>query len=319
MLLMLTWAAGTVDAISYLGLGRVFTAMMTGNTVLLALAVSEGESMAVMRSVLALAGFSAGAAAGALIVMDSDERGEWPSAVTHALAFEGLLLGVFAVVWYSTQMARTTGITNILIVLSGLAMGIQAAAVRHVRVPGVATTYITGTLTSLMADLVGWLRSMSASSSRATPADQGRHQPSPGVNWEERVGLLSAVFLVYGLGALVGGILLSRSSTLATLLPLVAVALVATRCTGRAWVRCDVSRVRRSGTLKYFKALCDNCSINPFSRKNAHTLQPSPSPPSSVSVEAGTAGAGAASGRRLSPCRAGVGSSGKARAGAPAP
>jgi len=195
MLLMLTWAAGIVDAISYLGLGRVFTAMMTGNTVLLALAVSEGESMAVMRS-------------------------------AHALAFEGLLLGVFAVVWYSTQMARTTGITNILIVLSGLAMGIQAAAVRHVRVPGVATTYITGTLTSLMADLVGWLRSMSASSSRATPADQGRHQPSPGVNWEERVGLLSAVFLVYGLGALVGGILLSRSSTLVALLPLVAVALV---------------------------------------------------------------------------------------------
>src|SRR5436309_11779640 len=192
MLLMLTWAAGIVDAISYLGLGRVFTAMMTGNTVLLALAVSEGESMAVMRSGLALAGFSAGAAAGALIVMHSNERGEWPSAVTHALAFEGLLLGVFAVVWYSTRTARTTGLTNILIVLSGLAMGIQAAAVRHVRVPGVATTYITGTLTSLMADLVGWLRSMSASSSRATPADQGRHQPSPGVNWEERVGLLSA-------------------------------------------------------------------------------------------------------------------------------
>jgi len=111
-------------------------------------------------------------------------------------------------------------------VLSGLAMGIQAAAVRHVRVPGVATTYITGTLTSLMADLVGWLRSMSASSSRATPADAGTVDASPRVNWEERVGLLSAVFLVYGLGALVGGILLSRSSTLATLLPLVAVALV---------------------------------------------------------------------------------------------
>src|SRR3989441_10611679 len=104
MLLMLTWAAGIVDAICYLGLGRVFTAIMTGNTVLLALAVSEGESMAVMRSVLALAGFSAGAAAGALIVMHSDERGGWPVAVTHPLAFRGLLLGVFAGVWYNTQM-----------------------------------------------------------------------------------------------------------------------------------------------------------------------------------------------------------------------
>ncbi len=40
MLLMLTWAAGSVDAISYLGLGHVFTAMMTGNTVLLGLADS---------------------------------------------------------------------------------------------------------------------------------------------------------------------------------------------------------------------------------------------------------------------------------------
>src|SRR3989442_13240959 len=97
MLLMLTWAAGTVDAISYLGLGRVFTAMMTGNTVLLALAVSEGESMAVMRSVLALAGFSAGAAAGGLLVMDRNQRGEGPSAAPHPPAFEGLLLGVLPV------------------------------------------------------------------------------------------------------------------------------------------------------------------------------------------------------------------------------
>src|SRR2546428_1821793 len=108
MLLMLTWAAGIVDAISYLGLGRVFTAMMTGNTVLLALAVSEGESMAVMRSVLALAGFSAGAAAGALIFMDSDERGQWPSARPHAPAFERMLLGAFAVLLFRTQTAGTT-------------------------------------------------------------------------------------------------------------------------------------------------------------------------------------------------------------------
>src|SRR2546428_2847269 len=78
MLLMLTSAAGAVDAVSYLGLGRVFTAMMTGNTVLLALAISQGEIMAVVRSALALAGFSAGAVIGALVVTRSDERGEWP-------------------------------------------------------------------------------------------------------------------------------------------------------------------------------------------------------------------------------------------------
>jgi uncharacterized membrane protein YoaK (UPF0700 family) len=35
LLLTLTAAAGSADAVSYLGLGRVFTANMTGNLVLL--------------------------------------------------------------------------------------------------------------------------------------------------------------------------------------------------------------------------------------------------------------------------------------------
>jgi len=47
MLLALTWGAGTIDAISYLGLGHVFTAMMTGNTVLLGLALAEREALTV--------------------------------------------------------------------------------------------------------------------------------------------------------------------------------------------------------------------------------------------------------------------------------
>ena len=78
MLCLLAWAAGIVDAVSYLGLGRVFTAMMTGNTVLLALAIGQGESMAILRSALALAGFSVGAATGAFIVSRGRSRDEWP-------------------------------------------------------------------------------------------------------------------------------------------------------------------------------------------------------------------------------------------------
>src|SRR5260370_7832509 len=86
MLCLLAWAAGIVDAVSYLGLGRVFTAMMTGNTVLLALAIGQGERMAVLRSALALAGFSVGAATGALIVSRGRSRDEWPPRVTPASA-----------------------------------------------------------------------------------------------------------------------------------------------------------------------------------------------------------------------------------------
>lgn len=71
MLLILTWAAGCVDAISYLGLDRVFTAMMTGNTVLLGLALGQGEIQAALPSILALTGIAAGTPPAAFRKLDS--------------------------------------------------------------------------------------------------------------------------------------------------------------------------------------------------------------------------------------------------------
>lgn len=160
MLLVLTCAAGLVDAISYLELGHVFTAMMTGNTVLLALALGQGEVTAALRSTLALVAFSAGVAGGVLVLLRGRGRGEWPPIV-----------------------------------------GIQAAAVRHLGVPGVASTYITGTLTSLMAELAN--------------GSASRH-----------LRLLASVFLVYGAGALIGTVLQARSSALLAWLPFVCVGAV---------------------------------------------------------------------------------------------
>lgn len=227
-LLALTWAAGSMDAISYLGLGHVFTAMMTGNTVLLGLALAQGEIWAVLRSILALVAFAAGAVVGALIVERDVDREEWPPAVTGALELEGAALLLFCVVWALTGPARGEGGVHVLIVLSGFAMGIQAAAVRRLGVPGIATTYITGTLTSLMVDLVGWLR---------TSAGTTVEHAAPAVNWERRVGLLAAVFFVYGLGALVGAVLYANMSSLVTLSPLVAVTAVV--------VHASIERARR--------------------------------------------------------------------------
>jgi uncharacterized membrane protein YoaK (UPF0700 family) len=220
LLLWLTWAAGNVDAISYLGLDHVFTAMMTGNTVLLGLAVGQGDVFAALRSMLALGGFLAGVALGAVIVETGGLREEWPPAVTAALALEALALGIFAVIWHLAGPERGAGIVAVLIGLSGLAMGIQSAAVRRLGVPGIATTYITGTLTSLVVDLIGWLRS------RAVPIAARPAAGHATANWEQRVGLLAGVFVFYGLGALVGGILQARASPLVTVAPLVAVVFV---------------------------------------------------------------------------------------------
>lgn len=222
MLLILTWAAGSVDAISYLGLGHVFTAMMTGNTVLLGLALAQGEALAALRSTLALVGFAIGVIVGAFIVEPGEAQDEWPPAVTAALAVETFVLAIFCAASYLNGAARTAGATYLLIVLLALAMGIQSAAVRRLGVPGIATTYITGTLTSLMVDLVGWLRSSVGGSSTGESGVDG----SSAVPWDQRVGLLGGVFFAYGLGALTGGVLQARASSLATLSPLVAVLLV---------------------------------------------------------------------------------------------
>jgi uncharacterized membrane protein YoaK (UPF0700 family) len=226
MLLALTWAAGSVDAISFLGLGHVFTAMMTGNTVLLGLALAQGEALAALRSILALIGFSIGVFVGAIIVERDSKPTEWPAAVTAALALEAVVLAIFSAAYSLGASEPAGGATLLLIVLSSLAMGIQSAAVRRLGVPGIATTYITGTITSLMVDLLGWLHSRAASLPVSKSADRTSLDRPPSMPWERRVGLLASVVSLYCLGALASGVLEIQSSPLATLLPLAALLLV---------------------------------------------------------------------------------------------
>ena len=111
----------------------------------------------------------------------------------------------------------------LLIVLSAFAMGVQSAAVRRLGVPGIATTYITGTLTSLMVDLLGWVRFIAARLPVAKTAERSEVQRIP---WDQRVGLLAGVVILYCLGALIGGVLQVYSAPLAPLFPLGAVMLV---------------------------------------------------------------------------------------------
>ena len=222
MLLLLTLAAASVDAISFLGLGHVFTAMMTGNTVLLGLALAQGEVLAALRSILALIGFAIGVFAGAIIVERESEPAEWPAAVTGALAFETFVLAIFAAASTVFDSTRAV-IIYLLIILSAFAMGIQSAAVRRLGVPGIATTYITGTLTSLMVDLLGWLRSIAARLPVAKPAGLTEVERVP---WDQRVGLLAGVVALYCLGALIGAVLQVYSPPVAALFPLAAVMLV---------------------------------------------------------------------------------------------
>ena len=94
------------DRIGYLGLGHVFTANMTGNTVLLGLHLAQEQGAAAVRSLIALLGFGVGLVIGALIVERSADRAPWPKAVTLALALEVVILAVFSVGSYATAVIR---------------------------------------------------------------------------------------------------------------------------------------------------------------------------------------------------------------------
>ncbi len=200
LLLLLTCTAGYVDAIGYRGLDRVFTANMTGNTVLLGLALVEADSQAALQSGLALAGFLVGSALGAWIIERSQPANLWPRPVTVALALEWAILLAFAIGWlWSSQVFSLLMARAVLIVLSALAMGVQSAAVRRLDVTGIATTYLTGTLTTCVTRFVGWVCRLSTPG--ATPPREAEGYPGQPLQPAHSAALLPAVWLVYLGGA----------------------------------------------------------------------------------------------------------------------
>jgi uncharacterized membrane protein YoaK (UPF0700 family) len=155
LLVLLTAAAAAVDAISYLGLGRVFTANMTGNTVLLALAAVQGELKSTARLAVALFAFAAGAGVGAFVARWGREPRTWPLSLTMVVVIEIVLLGGSAAAWAAAGSTPGPAPLFGLIALTALTMGMQSAAVRTVSGAGVTTTFITGTWTDLISGLTG--------------------------------------------------------------------------------------------------------------------------------------------------------------------
>jgi uncharacterized membrane protein YoaK (UPF0700 family) len=155
LLLMLTAAAGSADAVSYLGLGRVFTANMTGNLVLFGVAIGQGQLEGSIRSVIAFVVFVAGVFFGVRLTTKTAQAAVWPRSVTIAILIELGLLVTLAAGWEIVGNQPAALEADFLIALSAGAMGMQAAATRRLAVVGLATTFVTGMLTSLIAELAG--------------------------------------------------------------------------------------------------------------------------------------------------------------------
>ena len=150
LMLVLTFTTGVNDAVGYLGLGKVFTGNMTGNVVVLGMALVGGSGLPVLGPALALLGFMAGAAIAGRALKRADRSWHGRTTVIFALvAFLMLVLGT-GLLAHERTPTRAEEIT--VTTLAALAMGLQAAAARLVAVKDVTTVVVTSTITGLAAD-----------------------------------------------------------------------------------------------------------------------------------------------------------------------
>jgi uncharacterized membrane protein YoaK (UPF0700 family) len=147
----LAMVSGATDALGFLALGSAFTSVMTGNMVLVGIAVGTGDGSAIGIVATAIVAYVVGAGVGARLAgSPAAHDGLWPPAITRALTVELALVSVFAVAWWSLGSDPTKGWFAPLLALNAAALGIQSSAIMRFGQGGLSTTYLTGTLTTLV-------------------------------------------------------------------------------------------------------------------------------------------------------------------------
>ncbi len=150
LLIVLTVVTGLVDAVSYLKLGHVFVANMTGNVVLLGLAVAGVSEFSVAVSLTAIGSFLLGALAGGRLGSSTGQhRGRFLALATYA---KGAAVGTAFLVSLASSDVSGGIPAYALVVLLAFAMGLQNATARRLGVPDLTTTVLTLTLTAMAAD-----------------------------------------------------------------------------------------------------------------------------------------------------------------------
>jgi uncharacterized membrane protein YoaK (UPF0700 family) len=149
LLLALTLVTGVIDAISLLALGRVFVANMTGNVVVTGFAIAGVPEFSLVTSLVVLATFLLGAAAGGYLIQRIDQRG---ALLRAAALIEWVLLAVCLVMVLVRAPVVGSLWTVTTAALAAVAMGVQNAVARRIAVPDLNTSVVSMSMTGLAAD-----------------------------------------------------------------------------------------------------------------------------------------------------------------------
>jgi uncharacterized membrane protein YoaK (UPF0700 family) len=150
VLISMTLVTGLVDAFSYLVLGHVFVANMTGNVVFLGFALAGAPGFSITASVVATLAFAGGALIGGRLgAWHGSHRGRLHSA---AAACQAVFLAIAVILAAVGDPGISAWYRYGLIVVLGASMGIQNASARKLAIPDLTTTVLTLTITGIAAD-----------------------------------------------------------------------------------------------------------------------------------------------------------------------
>jgi uncharacterized membrane protein YoaK (UPF0700 family) len=163
-LMMLSIVAGSADAAGFLGLGHVFTSNMTGNLVLLGIAVGEHQWPQALKTLFVLLTFAFGVILGSRLVSNLPDLA-WKNVLVRILTCEVCLIFAFAMLWANDALRNLPPHFYSLILFLTVAMGMQSAAMSRLMIAGVTNTAITGTLTNLCVGIESLFRKGASSDS----------------------------------------------------------------------------------------------------------------------------------------------------------
>jgi uncharacterized membrane protein YoaK (UPF0700 family) len=208
---LLTMGSAATDIMAFTRLGNVFASVMTSNIVFLGLAAARRSGTLAVHAVVSFAGYVVGVAIASRLARHPARDGPgspWTPWVLAALAVEAAILTAFTIGWEITGARPAGGPQLVLVGLATIAMGMQSAVVVVLNISGVATTYLTGTLTTLI-DAV------------ASPAEA-----SGTARWREANTRRALVLVALAVGALLAGVLVAAAPAAGPAIPLTTLAAV---------------------------------------------------------------------------------------------
>jgi uncharacterized membrane protein YoaK (UPF0700 family) len=149
-LLILTAVTGLIDAVSYLRMGHVFVANMTGNVVFVGFSLQPGSGLSLAASAVAIGGFLAGALGGGRLAVHLTDR--FPAWLRTAFTIQAAILAVVALLGGLGVLTYTGHRALLTTAVLAACFGLQNATVRRIAAPDLTTTVLTLTLVGLAAD-----------------------------------------------------------------------------------------------------------------------------------------------------------------------